>query len=88
MLERSAPTTLLGRPGGHGSDDPREIGLGPRIAVDRHMLRNIEFQPLDIAEQHHRVFSDVRRIVSLRRRIDESRRGGLPVPSLATRVHC
>jgi hypothetical protein len=35
---------------GHRSDDPLEIGAWSWIAVDRHMLRHIELQPLDVAE--------------------------------------
>ncbi len=35
---------------------------------DWHMLRHVELQPLDVAEQYDRVFSDVRQISSLRRR--------------------
>ena len=35
---------------GHRSDDPLEIGARSGIAVDRHMLRHIELQPLDVAE--------------------------------------
>jgi hypothetical protein len=36
---RSAPTTLLGGPRRHRSDDPLEVGIPGRIAVDRHLLR-------------------------------------------------
>jgi hypothetical protein len=69
--DASATATLHWCPGSHWCDDPLEIGLRPRIAVDRHMLRNVEVQPLDVAEQHDRVLADVRQIRSLRwRRIE------------------
>ena len=67
ILSRRHPALVSGPP---PCDDPLEIGFGSRIAVDRHMLRNVEIQPLDVAEQHGRVFADVRKVPSLRRRVE------------------
>ena len=41
-LSPSAAATLRRRPRRHGSDDPLEIALRSGIAMDRHMLRNVE----------------------------------------------
>jgi hypothetical protein len=46
----SAPTTVLGRPRRHRSDDPLEVGVPTRIAMDRDMLRHIKLQPLDVLD--------------------------------------
>ena len=41
-------------------DDPLEIGVRSRIAVDRNVLRDIELEPLDVVEQRDGVGVDVR----------------------------
>ena len=50
MQDFSAPTTLLGRLRRHRSDDPLEVGVPARIAMDRHALRHIKFQALHVLE--------------------------------------
>src|SRR5439155_23784732 len=40
-------------------DGALEIGLRTRITMDRHMLRNIQLQPLDIVVERYRVRADI-----------------------------
>src|SRR5271155_4155140 len=49
--EVSAAATSRRRPRRYRPDDPLEIGVRSGSAVDWHMLRDIELQPLDVAEQ-------------------------------------
>ena len=46
----SAAATLLGRTGRHRCDNPAEIGLRSRVAVDGHVLGHIKLQPRDVPE--------------------------------------
>src|SRR5207249_11329460 len=41
------------------SDGAFEIGLRTRIAMDRHMLGNIELEPLDVVVERYRVRADI-----------------------------
>ncbi len=57
----------------HRSDDALEIGVRSGIAVDRHVLRHIQLQPLDVPKQRNGVQVDVRKRPSCRRRPVEIR---------------
>ena len=58
----SAAITLLRGPRRDRSNDPVEVGLRSRIAVDRHVLGHVELQPLNVPEQRNGVRVDIRKI--------------------------
>ena len=60
----SAAATRLRRPCRHRRDDALEVSVRAGIAVDRHVLGNIELQARDVAEQRHGVGTDIREIPS------------------------
>jgi MFS family permease len=51
-LQSLTPAAHLRRCRRNRTDDAFEIGMRSRIAVDRNMLRDVELQPLEVAEQH------------------------------------
>src|SRR5262249_890486 len=63
-----APAARRRRPRRHGADNPLEIGLRSGVAVDRHVLRHIELQPLEVPVERNSIQVDIRRRRPGRRR--------------------
>jgi hypothetical protein len=51
MRAQCSPDTQGRKPGAVRSDDPLEVGVPTRITMDRHVLRHVKLQPLDVPEQ-------------------------------------
>jgi hypothetical protein len=64
----SAAATLLGRPRRRRSDNPVEVGLRSRIAMDWHVLGHIKLQALNVPEQRNGIRADTREIPARCRR--------------------
>jgi hypothetical protein len=67
---QAASTAVTGarRASGDRADNAVEIGMRPRIAVDRNMLSDVEFEPLHIVEQRYRIRADGGEIATCGRR--------------------
>jgi hypothetical protein len=57
----SFTTLRAGAPAPPPADDPLEVGVPARIAMDRHVLRHIKFQPLDVLEERNGIRADIGR---------------------------
>ena len=69
----SAAATGRRRARRHWPYDPVEIGVPTWITVNRHVLRDVELQPLEVAEQHDGVVAHIGQVASRRRRAVEVR---------------
>src|SRR5215471_15678010 len=67
-LRRLSAAAWLWRARRLGSHDPLEVGLRSGIAMDRHVLRHVKLQPLDIAIERNGVRADEGKCSARRRR--------------------